>query len=150
MGTAIPNTNDLEQVIEYAQTEVWVLLQQRADITKRLTVLRRTMADLARIFGHDALSQKQLALITPTKRNRRTGLTDACRSVLIKASQPLTAHQVVERMRASSADLIHRHKGPIASVTTILLRLESYGEATSEVGSSRRRLWMSKKGGDIE
>jgi len=152
MATAIPNANDVEQVIEYAQTEVRELLQQRAVITKRLTALRRTIADLAKIFGHDVLSQEHLTLAKQPKRNRPTGLTEACRSVLMKALQPLTAHEVVERMRACNAELICHHKDSIASVTSILLRLESYGEATSEVGLSRRRSWMSisKKSDDIK
>ena len=152
MAAAIPNTTDLEQVIEYAQTEVRVLLHQRAEITKRITAIRRTIADLVRTFGRNVSSQKRLTLIKPQKRNRRTGLTDACRSVLIKALQPLTVHEVVERMRASNAELICHHKDSIASVTSILLRLESYGEATSEVGLSRRRSWMSisKKSDDIK
>lgn len=150
MATAIPNANDVEQVIQYAQTEVRELLQQRAVITKRLTALRRTIADLAKIFGHDALSQEYptLAKQPERKRNRPTGLTEACHSVLMKALQPLTAHQVVERMQASNAELICHHKDSIASVTSILLRLELYGEATSELSSSRRRLWMSRKSDD--
>jgi hypothetical protein len=150
MATAIPNANDFEQVIEYAYTEVRVLLQQRAEITKRITAIRRTIADLAKTFGRDVLSQEQLTLIKPPKRSRHTGLTEACRAVLMKALQPLTAHEVVERMQASNAELIDHHKDSIASVTTILLRLESYGEATSEAGVSRRRLWMSKKSDGVK
>lgn len=145
MATVIANSTDVELVIEYAQTEVRVLLQQRAQITKRLTAIRRTIADLARTFGHDALGQEVLTLARPPKGNRHTGLTEACRSVLMKASQPLTAQEIVEEMQASNPDSINHHKDPIASATSILLRLESYGEATSEVGPSRRRLWMSKK-----
>ena len=149
MATAIPNATDLEQVIEYARTEVQTLLQQRAEITKRITAIRRTIADLVKTFGRGISKHEHLALIKPPKRNRRTGLTDACRSVLMKALQPLTAHEVVERMRASNGELIHHHKDSIASVTTILLRLESYGEAASEVGLSRRRSWISKKSDDL-
>jgi hypothetical protein len=149
MATAIPNTIEVEPVIEYAQTEVRALLQQRAEITKRITAIRRTIVDLAKIFGHDGLSQERLTLIKPPKRNRRTGLTEACLSVLVESSQPLTAQEVVERMRASN-ELMNHHKDPIASVTAILVRLESYGEAASDVGSSRRRLWMSKNSGDVK
>jgi hypothetical protein len=150
MATAIPNTTDVEQVIEYARTELRVLLHQRAEITRRLAVVRRTIVDLAKLFGHDASSLDQLTLIRPPQRARHTGLTEACRSVLMKASQPLTAHDVVAKMQASNAELIYHHKDPIASVTKILLRLESYGDATSEVGLSRRRSWMSKKGDAVK
>ena|SRR5579859_1310803 len=149
MAAAIPNTTDVEQLIEYAQTEVRTLLQQRAEITKRITAIRRTIDDLARTFGHDVSSREKLTLINPARRNRRTGLTDACRSVLMKAFQPLTAHEVVERMRASNAELICHHKDSIASVTSILLRLESYGEASSEVGLSRRRSWVSNRSEEV-
>jgi hypothetical protein len=150
MATVIAKPTDVELVIEYAQTEVRVLLQQRAQITKRLTAIRRTIADLARTFGHNVLGQGHLTLARPPKRNRHTGLTEACRSVLMKASQPLTAQEIVEQMRASNPELIDHHKDPIASATSILLRLESYGEATSEAGSSRRRLWMSMKSDDVK
>jgi hypothetical protein len=143
MAAAIPNTTDVQQVIEYAQTEVRALLRQRAEITKRITAIRRTIADLSRTFGRDVSGQKQLTLTRPPKRSRPTGLTDACRSVLMKALQPLTAHEVVEKIRTGNAELICHHKDSIASVTAILLRLESYGEAASEVGLSRRRSWMS-------
>jgi hypothetical protein len=148
MDTAIPKSTDVEVVIGYAETEVRVLLQQRAEITKRLTAIRRTITDLARTFGHNVLGQGQMTLARPPKRNRNTGLTEACRSVLIKAAQPLTAQEIVEEMRASNPELINHHKDPIASATSILLRLESYGEATSEAAPSRRRLWMSKKRDD--
>lgn len=150
MATVIPKSSDVELVMEYAQTEVRVLLQQRAEITKRLTAIRRTIADLARTFGHNVLGQGQLTLARPPKRNRHTGLTEACRSVLMKASQPLTTQEIVEKMQTGNPELINHHKDPIASATSILLRLESYGEATSEVGSSRRRLWMSKRNEEVK
>lgn len=145
MATVIPKSSDVELVIEYAQTEVRTLLQQRAEITKRLTAIRRAITDLNRAFGHDVLSQGPMTPGKPSKRNRLTGLTETCRSVLTEASQPLTTQTVVQKIRARNPALISHHKDPIASATAILLRLESYGEAISEVGSSRRRLWMSKK-----
>jgi len=150
MATVIPKSTDVELVIEYAETEVRALLQQRAEITKRLTAIRRTITDLARTFGHNVLGQGQMTSARPPKRNRHTGLTEACRSVLMKAAQPLTVQEIVEKMRGGNPDLINHHKDPIASATSILLRLESYGEATSETGSSRRRLWMSKKSDNVK
>jgi len=150
MATVITNANDVELVIEYAQVEVRALLQQRAEITKRLMAIRRTIADLARAFGHDALGQGRQTLTRPPKRKRHTGLTEAFRSVLMQATHPLTTQAVVREIQAADSGLISHHKDPIASATAILVRLESYGEVSSEVGSSRKRLWMSKKNGDIK
>jgi hypothetical protein len=149
MATVSAKPNDVELVIEYAQAEARVLLRQRAEITRRLTAIRRTIVDLARTFGHNLLGPGDLALTRPPRKNRQGGLTEACRAVLLKASQPLTAQEIVEQMRASNPELISHHKDPIASATSILLRLESYGEASSEPGTTRRRSWMPMKSDQI-
>src|SRR2546427_7135858 len=68
MAAPIANPTDLDEVIEHARSEVRVLLQQRVEIRKRLTVLRRTIIDLGRIFGHDPTSLRPLTLLRPPRR----------------------------------------------------------------------------------
>jgi len=146
MATVMPNSDDVGVVIANAQSEAQLLLQRRAEITKRLTAIRRTISDLAKVFGHD-VAVGELITATwprPRKRNRHTGLTGQCRAELLKTETPLTALALVTKIQASNPELINHHKDPIASVTAILLRLESYGEATSETCGSRRRLWKAK------
>jgi len=146
MATVLPNSNDVGLVIANAQSEAQLLLQRRAEITKRLTAIRRTISDLVRVFGHDVAISELITMTRPRpgRRNRHTGLTGQCRTELLKAEKPLTALALANKIQASNPELINHHKDPIASITAILLRLESYGEATSEKGGSRRRLWKAK------
>lgn len=143
MATTMPQSNDVDLVIADAQSEAQVLLQRRAEITRRLTAIRRTIADLVKTFGHEGASDLMTSA-KPGKRNRQTGLTGVCRSVLLETPKPLTALAVVQSISTNHPELINHHKDPIASVTAILLRLESYGEAISETAGTRKRLWMSK------
>jgi hypothetical protein len=48
---------------------------------------------------------------------------------------------VVDTIRTKDAKVIQNHKDPVASVTSILHRLGSYGEATTKVSQSGRRMW---------
>jgi hypothetical protein len=143
IAPATPKT-EAEQVIKIAGGELQDLLRQRAAIIKRITILRRTIAGLAEMFGGDTLTEELLALVKPsTHRTRGTGLTEACRSVLRHSSQPLTAREVVEGIRANNGGVIRNHKDPIASVSSILHRLGSYGEATTKLSQSGRRIWVA-------
>ena len=144
MASVTPGISEVGLVIANAQSEAQLLLQRRAAITKRLTAIRRTIADLVKVFGQDVVSSELLTAIKPSRRNRHTGLTWTCRNELLKSDTPLTALALVEKIRVRNPQLINHHKDPIASVTAILLRLESYGEATSETGDSRRRLWKTR------
>ena len=144
MASIMPNSNEVGLVIANAQSEAQLLLQRRAEITKRLTAIRRTIADLIKVFGQDVTSGGFTTTTKPGRRNRHTGLTWMCRNELLKSDKPLTALALAERIRVNNPELINHHKDPIASVTAILLRLESYGEAISETGGSRRRLWKPK------
>jgi hypothetical protein len=133
---------EVAQVIELAGSELKDLLRQRAAIIKRLIILRRTIVGLAEMFGNDLLTEELLALAKPTRRTRGSGLTEACRSALSNASKPLTAREVVDRIRAHDGAVIQNHKDPVASVTSILRRLGSYGEATARLSQSGRRIWV--------
>lgn len=133
---------EIEQVVKLAGGELRALLTQRAAILRRLAILRRIISGLAEMFGDDLLPEDLRALIKlPTQRTRGAGLTQACRSALSTSSRPLTAREVVDTIRAKDAKVIQNHKDPVASVTSILHRLGSYGEATTEVSQSGGRMW---------
>jgi hypothetical protein len=135
---------EVEKVIKLASGELQDLLRQRAAIIKRLAILRRTITGLAEMFGSDVLTDELLALIKPPSHGTRgTGLTDACRAALSKSTQPLTAREVVESIRIDNDAVIRNHKDPVASVTSILHRLGSYGEATTKLSHSGRRIWFA-------
>jgi hypothetical protein len=133
---------EIEQVVKLAGGELQVLLTQRAAILRRLAILRRIIAGLAEMFGDDVLPEDVRVLIKlPTRRTRGAGLTEACRAALSTSSRPLTAREVVDTIRTKDARVIQNHKDPVASVTSILHRLGSYGEATTKVSQSGRRMW---------
>jgi hypothetical protein len=141
--SVVTNRIDVEQVIKLAGSELQLLLTQRAALLRRLAILRRTIAGLAEMFGDDVLPEEVRTLIKlPMPRTRGTGLTEACRAGLSKSSRPLTAREVVETIRAHDGALIEHHKDPVASVTSILHRLASYGEATTILSPSGRRMWI--------
>jgi hypothetical protein len=133
---------EIEQIVKLAGGELQVLLTQRAAILRRLAILRRIISGLAEMFGDDVLPEDVRVLINlPTQRSRGVGLTEACRVALSNSSRPLTAREVVDTIRTKDATVIANHKDPVASVTSILHRLGSYGEATTEVSLSGRRMW---------
>lgn len=133
---------EIEQVVKLAGGELQVLLTQRAAILKRLATLRRIISGLAEMFGDDVLPEDVRVLIKlPAQKTRGAGLTEACRAALSNSSRPLTAREVVDTIRTRDAKVIQNHKDPVASVTSILHRLGSYGEATTKVSRSGRRMW---------
>jgi hypothetical protein len=145
MAMVLPNITGARQVIELAHSELCGLMREREAIIKRMTVLKQTIAGLIEIFGADGVSKEHLDLVKPSRRHRGNSLTQTCRAVLAKAPEPLTAHELVEGIRAADVTLIQHHKNPIASVTSILSRLVSYGEVRSIVAASGRRQWAWTK-----
>jgi hypothetical protein len=141
MATAPPNIPGFRQVLTLTQSELHRLMRERDAIVKRITVLRQTIAGLVEIFGDHALGKEHLDLLKPYRRQRRNGMTQICRSVLARSSEPLTAHELIEGIRATDVTLIQRQKNPIASVYSILGRLASYGEVRCAVAGSGRRQW---------
>jgi len=142
MATVPTNITGARQVIELAHSKLCGLIQEREAIIKRMTVLKQTIAGLIEIFGADGVSKEYLDLVKPPRRHRGNSLTQICRAVLAKASEPLTAYELVENIKAADVALIQRQKNPIASVCSILNRLAFYGEVRSVVAGSGRRQWV--------
>jgi hypothetical protein len=129
----------VRRVVEQARAELLERLRQRAELMKRIGTLKQTIAGLAKLFGNDLVSQDLLNLVKEQKdQNRQTGLTRACRMILIEAARPMSAHEVCARIGETKPSLIAHHQDPLASVTTILNRLARYGEAESVMASGRR------------
>jgi hypothetical protein len=132
---------EVEQVLRLAGTELHALLEHRAALVRRLSTLRRTISGLAEMFGNDVLTEDLQALVNPMQKTRGAGLTEACRSIVSNSLLPLTAREIADRIRANYPAVIQNHKDPVASVTSILQRLGSYGEAKTRISRSGRRLW---------
>lgn len=131
----------VQEVLRTAHQELLALLQQRAEIMKRIGTVKQTIVGLANLFGDDVLDDELLTLVDRKPNGRQPGFTRACRTVLIESKSPLTGREVVAQMQERFAGVLVNHKDPLASVTTVLNRLVAYGEARSEVNPSGKRMW---------
>jgi chorismate mutase len=129
----------VRQVVKQAHEELMQLLRQRAELMKRIGSLKQTISGLANLFGNTVLSDDLLDLVgEPRDRKRQAGFTNACRKVLMEADRPLSARDVCQKIEEKVPLLLARHREPLASVTTVLNRLASYGEAEAVVANGRR------------
>jgi hypothetical protein len=130
----------VQEVVRSAEEELLTLLQQRAELMKRIGSIKQTLVGLANMFGDSVLSDRLLDLLD-RKTTRQSGFTQACRTVLIESHKQLTARQVCELLRRKFPGVLERHKKPFASVTTVLSRLVEYNEARSVLAADGRRVW---------
>jgi hypothetical protein len=131
----------VQEVLRAAQDELRVLLQQRAEVMKRIGTVKQTIIGLANMFGDEVLNDDLLELVDRKSGGRQPGFTKACRMVLMEAAHPLGAREVCEHIQRRIPPLLLRHKDPLASVTTVLNRLVEYGEARAVVRENGRRAW---------
>ncbi len=131
---------DVRVIIEVAHGELRRLIQQRAEIAKRIGTIKQTIAGLCNLFGDDELTEDLRELVKGKAGVRRRGITQACRKVLMEAGSPLTAMNVCEQIQ-QQIDL-PCSKNLVGSVTTVLSRLEQYGEARIVPHDSGPRAWV--------
>lgn len=131
----------VHEVIRSAEKQLVQLLQERAEMMKRIGTIKQTLVGLARIFGDSVLSPELLRLLGRETPRPQPGFTRACRVVLMESGTPLEARQGCRELQRRFPDLIGRHKDPLASVTTVFNRLVGYSEARSFVGGNGRRVW---------
>jgi hypothetical protein len=130
----------VQEVVRSAECELAALLQQRADLMKRIGTIKQTLAGLANMFGDSLLSEAALVMLD-RKNVRQSGFTKACRAVLLESPAPLSVRQVCEHLRRKFPGTLERHKKPFASVTTVLSRLVEYDEAQTSIGAEGQRVW---------
>lgn len=131
----------VQQIVRSAERELQELLQQRAEIMKRIGTVKQTLTGLANMFGDSLLSDELLTLLD-RKVYRQSGFTRACRTVLMESPQPLSVRQVCGELTRRFPGLLERHKEPNASVTTVLSRLVAYDEVRSFLNDDGRRVWQ--------
>jgi hypothetical protein len=135
------NGAPVEQVVKAAHDELLQLLEQRAEIVKRIGTVKQTIVGLANLFGDHVLGEDLLELIDRKPNGRQSGFTKGCRTALMEARRPLGAREVCQELEKRSPAILSRHKDPLASVTTVLNRLVDYGEARSLSNDRGRRVW---------
>ncbi len=131
----------VQEVVRQAQEELHLLLQQRAEIMKRIGTVKQTIAGLANLFGDGVLNEELLELVDRKTNGRQPGFTKACRMILMEAGRPLSARDICESFQEKMPAMLARHKDPMASVTTVLNRLVDYGEAEAVALNNGRRAW---------
>jgi hypothetical protein len=130
---------DVRVIVKVAHGELRRLIQQRAEIVKRIGTIKQTIAGLCNLFGNDVTDDLR-QLVHGKTRTRRRGITQACRKVLMDAGRPLTARSVCEQIQ-QQGDL-PASKNLVGSVTTVLNRLEQYGEARAVPRDKGPRAWV--------
>src|SRR5712691_12221266 len=93
-----PANAPVQDVLRQAQEELRGLLQQRADLMKRIGTVKQTITGLANLFGDEILSDELLHLVDRKPSGRQPGFTHACRVLLMEAERALTVREVCARM----------------------------------------------------
>jgi len=128
------------EVIQSMHQELAGLLQQRAEIMRRVGTIRQTLAGLAKLFGDSNLDD-DLSAGRRGRGNRPAGVTRACRLILMESRTPLGVRQGCDELRRRFPELAQRHKDLSASVSTIFHRLEGYAEARCFPDGQGTRVW---------
>ena len=135
----------VQEVVRQAHGELCHLLQQRAEIMKRIGTVKQTISGLANLFGDGLLSEELMELVDRKSSGRQPGFTKACRMILMEAGRALNARDICDHFQRKMPAMLARHKDPMASVTTVLNRLVEYGEAQAVVSNGRRAwLWIAE------
>ncbi len=132
----------VDEVVRSAKQELQALLAQRAEITRQIGTIKQTLAGLAALFGDHIFDAEVLEWLGRKAPRRGRGFTQACRHVLMEATEPLSTKEICARMRAKFPAIIEAHKDAVASVTTVLTRLVSYREAERIVNDHGRPKWQ--------
>ena len=128
----------VQEVIRQAHDELRQLMQQRADVMKRIGTVKQTIAGLANLFGDGVLNEELLELVDRKSNGRQPGFTKACRMMLMESGRAMSARDICEYFEKKLPAMLARHKDPMASVTTVLNRLVEYGEAEAVILNGRR------------
>jgi len=139
----------VQQVIRQAHDELRQLMQQRAEVMKRIGTVKQTIAGLANLFGDGVLSEELLELVDRKSNGRQPGFTKACRMMLMEAGHAMSARDICDYFQQNLPSMLARHKDPMASVTTVLNRLVEYGEAQAVLSNGRRAWrWVAENSQD--
>ncbi|HTC55643.1 MAG TPA: hypothetical protein VK706_04450 [Candidatus Sulfotelmatobacter sp.] len=140
----------VQEVVRQAHEELRQLLQQRAEVMRRIGTIKQTIVGLANLFGDSVLSDELLELVDRKSSGRQPGFTKACRMILMDTKYALSAREVCDRIQEKAPPMLARHKDPMASVTTVLNRLVAYGEAKAVSLDNGRRAWQWVSDSELE
>ncbi|MGC1453372.1 MAG: hypothetical protein WA830_25345 [Candidatus Sulfotelmatobacter sp.] len=128
----------VQEVIRQAHGELRQLLEQRAEIMKRIGTVKQTISGLANLFGDGVLNDELMELVDRKSSGRQPGFTKACRMILMETGHAMNARDICDYFQQKMPAMLARHKDPMASITTVLNRLVEYGEAQAVLLNGRR------------
>lgn len=131
----------VQGVLEKLQSELKQSLVERAEVMRQIGTVKKTIIGLASVFGKNLLTDDVQKLVGLRAASRKRGITQACRAVLMAAEGSMTAHDTLSEVQSQDRNLLAGHKNPLASVTTVLNRLVSYGEVQKVTLGKGTRLW---------
>ena len=132
----------VQATVAVAHEELRRLIQQRAEIIKRIGTIKQTITGLCNLIGDHELGNDLRGLVNCKAGVRRSGLTQLCRTVLMEAGCPMNAREVSEHIQRQTNSGLPCHKNLVASVITVLNRLVQYGEARTVLRENGRRAWL--------
>ncbi len=86
----------VQEVIRQAHGELRQLLQQRAEIMKRIGTVKQTISGLANLFGDGVLNEELMELVDRKSSGRQPGFTKACRMILMQAGRAMNARDICD------------------------------------------------------
>src|ERR1700692_2562994 len=110
----------VQEVVRQAHEELRQLLQQRADVMRRIGTIKQTIAGLANLFGDGVLSDELLELVDRKSSGRQPGFTKACRMVLMDANRALSARDVCARLQQKSPAMAAAPQSPQAVIPPVV------------------------------
>ena len=129
------------EVIRSVEQELVGLLQQRAEINRRMSAFRQMLTGLSELYGSSAVDTELFDALDYRGGSRQKGLTRACRIILMESGEPLRARQGCAELRRRFPEVAERHKDLRASVTTVFHRLAGYSEARCSLDKDGQRVW---------
>lgn len=132
----------VQSVLRHVHDELIQLCEQRNAIMRKICIAKRTIVGLAGLYGDGTLNDSLRELVGKGTSQRRPGLTNMCRRILMEADQSMSAQEVLDEITAEDRSVMAGHKNPVASITTVLNRLVDYGEARRALSQNNRRVWQ--------
>jgi hypothetical protein len=119
-------SDDYRRALEAAVREYEKATGERAALDARIAQLKQTIGTLSKLCGYE-----------PTV---PWSLTDACRTLLRNAAEPLSAVELKARLDAAGLDL-SRYANALAAIHTVIKRLESAGEVAPADQDAARKAY---------
>jgi len=131
---------DLAVVGKVAEHELRELLRHRAQVNRRIAVLRKT---IRAVLGDEGVREARTSAAVRLTPRKREGITHACRTVLTQVVTPLTVREIADRVRVEHSAAAASQRDLLASVSAVLRYLLESGEANNTFNEEGNRTWFA-------